>query len=112
MQAGIVYPSARQIGHALGVSSTAARKWRKEGMPNSTIAAAREWMEAHKPKIGRRMTTVQEEIKLPLVVLPDNEDPQQVVKRLRLAERTIAGHINGWLDIALPEALKERDKAK
>jgi hypothetical protein len=78
-------------------------------MPNSTIAAAEEWMRANKPHVGKKTTPLSEEIKLPL---PDNEDPQEVVKRLRLAERTIAAHISGWIDIALPEAIKERDKAK
>lgn len=49
---------------------------------------------------------------MPLVSLPEDEDPQAVVQRLRTAEKTIAGSINAWVDVALPEALAERSKAK
>src|SRR6266481_4164289 len=112
MTAKVVYPSNNQIAKGLEVSAPTISLWRKEGMPNSTIAAAREWMQSHKPHIGRRMAPLQEELTLPLVALPENEDPQAVVQRLRQAEKTIAGHISAWLDIALPEVIAERDKAK
>lgn len=110
--APIQYPETHTIADALGVSHTAVRRWRKKGMPNSSLAAAREWVAANKPRIGLRSLPTHEELAMPLVALPENEDPVEVVKRLRLAERTIAGNINAWLDVALPEAIKERAKAK
>lgn len=110
--AKLIYPTNRAIATGLGVHESTVGMWRKEGMPNTSIAAAREWMEAHRPNVGLRETVAVEELKLPLVVLPENEEPEQVVKRLRLAERTIAGHIDAWLNRGLPDAMAERDKAK
>jgi hypothetical protein len=110
--APIQYPRTDAIAKALDVSHTAVRRWRKKGMPNTSIAAAREWVAANKPRVGRRQVTGNEELVMPLVSLPENEDPQAVVQRLRTAEKTIAGSINAWVDIALPQALAEREKAK
>ena len=77
----IAYPTPKQIANALGVCGTSARAWLKEGMPNATIAAAEEWVKANKPHIGKRTTPEQEEIKVPPVVLKEDEDPQAVVHR-------------------------------
>jgi hypothetical protein len=105
-------PTNVDIARSLGVEAVTIGVWRKLGMPNGTIAAAREWMEANKPVTAhRRTSTPTEDLKQPLVALPD-EDPTEVVKRLRLAERTIAAGLTGWIDIALPEAIKERDEAR
>ena len=112
LPAGIVYPSTDALSKALDVSHTAVRKWRKKGMPNVSISAAKEWVAANKPKIGQRTQPTHEELTMPLVSLPEDEDPQAVVQRLRTAEKTIAGSINAWVDVALPEALAERSKAK
>src|ERR1700740_2495222 len=106
--APIQYPRTDAIAKALDVSHTAVRKWRKKGMPNASISAAREWVAANKPRIGQRTQPTHEELTMPLVALPEDEDPQAVVQRLRTAEKTIAGSINAWVDIALPQALKER----
>lgn len=112
MRPEIVYPTDAAIAKGLEVHATTVGVWRKAGMPNTSIEAAREWMRANKPHIGKRVQPTVEELKEPLIVLPDEEDPIEVVKRLRLAERTIAGHIDAWLNRALPEAIAERDRAK
>ena len=81
-------------------------------MPNSTIAAAREWVTSNKPHIGKRQASLQEEITVTAGCSSGNEDPYAVVQRLRSAEKTIAGHIDAWVNTALPQAIAERDKAK
>ena len=109
---GVVYPSNAELGRRLGVTGVTIGYWRKEGCPNTSVTAARAWMENNKPRIGRHQAPLQDELPRPPIVLPSEEDPYALVQRLRDSEKAISGEIDGWLSVTLPGLVAERDKAK
>ncbi len=109
---GVVYPSNAELGRRLGVTGVTIGYWRKEGCPNTSVTAARAWMENNKPRIGRHQAPLQDELPRPPIVLPSEEDPYALVQRLRDSEKAISGEIDGWLSVTLPGLVAERDERK
>jgi len=91
---GVVYPSNAELGRRLGVTGVTIGYWRKEGCPNTSVTAARAWMENNKPRIGRHQAPLQDELPRPPIVLPSEEDPYALVQRLRDSEKAISGEID------------------
>jgi hypothetical protein len=103
--------SDTKLGKALSRSKPTIGRWRKAGMPNTSVEGAREWASTNRPHRGPP-TPQQEALESPTIVLPEDEDAYATVRRLRLAEREIAGAIEGWCTISLPKVTEERNAAK
>jgi transposase-like protein len=64
---------SKEIAEAIGVSPGTVYNWRRDGMPTSSVEAAREWRETHRPHKGRPTPPVQEVLQAPSFELAEGQ---------------------------------------